>query len=51
MGAPIRKPELADQREDLRIRRLPHQLDRARARVRQLEAQARRLRMYDLVSD
>lgn len=34
-----------------RIRVLPDQLERARARVAQLESEARRYRMFDLIGD
>lgn len=38
-----------DQQLAYRVRILPTQLERARARVRQLEAEAARYRMFDLI--
>lgn len=51
MGRPINRPELADERLYMRIRRLPAQLESARRRVRQLEQQARDWKLYDLIQD
>jgi hypothetical protein len=51
MGRPATQADLADERLYRSIRRLPSQLERARARVRQLEQQARRFGMHDLVQD
>lgn len=51
MGRPISRPERADERFQMRVRNLPSQLERARARVRQLEQQAREWKLHDLVRD
>ncbi|ESZ86348.1 MAG: hypothetical protein Q27BB25_14790 [Blastomonas sp. CACIA14H2] len=51
MGRPISRPELADERLRMRVRNLPTQLERARARVRQLEQQARDWKLHDLIQD
>jgi len=48
MGRPATQADLADERLYRSIRRL---LERARARVRELEQQARRFGMHDLVQD
>lgn len=51
MGRPVTRPDLADQRLAMRVRNLPTQLERARARVRQIEQQARDWKLHDLVQD
>lgn len=51
MGRPISRPELADERLYMRVRRLPAQLENARARVRQLEQLAREWKLHDLIQD
>lgn len=51
MGRPISHPELADDRLAMRVRNLPAQLERARARVRQLEQQARDWKLHDLIQE
>lgn len=51
MGRPITRPELADERLAMLVRNLPTQLERARARVRQLEQQAREWKLHDLIQE
>jgi hypothetical protein len=51
MGRTISRPELADERLRMRVRNLPTQLERARARVRQLEQQAREWKLHDLIQE
>lgn len=51
MGRPVTRPEQADERLAMRVRNLPKQLERARARVRQLEQQARNWKLHDLLQE
>lgn len=51
MGRQATRDDLADERQYRAVLRLPSQLERARARVRQLEQQAREWKLHDLVQD